>query len=37
MALWVSAVFLPFRERSIAIIIGGALITSGIILIATSV
>jgi hypothetical protein len=34
---WVSAIFLPVRERSLAIIFGGALVTAGIILIVTSV
>jgi uncharacterized protein YjeT (DUF2065 family) len=34
---WVSAIFLPVRERSLAIIFGGASVAAGIILITTSV
>jgi hypothetical protein len=37
MVLWAAAMFLPFRERTIAVILGGASVTGGIFLIATSV
>jgi hypothetical protein len=37
MASWVSAIFLPPRDRSLGIIFGGALVAAGIILITTSV